>query len=139
MIEIRHNLSINDAEIKISFIASPGPGGQNVNKVATAVQLRFNILTSLSLSDEIRIRMLSALHNKLTNQGELIIKATRFRTQERNKEDAINRLIMILHHAAAAPKKRLKTKLTRASVQRRLETKKAHAEKKSHRRNRGNE
>jgi ribosome-associated protein len=134
MLKIRPDLSIEEAEIDIAFIASPGPGGQNVNKVATTAQLRFNIAESHSLPEETRLRLLLILKSKLTNQGELIIKASRFRTQERNREDAINRLVSILHHACAVPKKRLKTKPTKASKQRRLESKKIHANKKMARR-----
>lgn len=119
------------AEMKLSFIASPGPGGQNVNKVATAVQLRFNVLSSSSLSESVRARLILLLGKKLTSQGEFIIKASRFRTQERNKEDAIERLHVWINRAAIPLKKRKKTKPTFASKERRLAGKKINSQKKS--------
>ena|SRR3990167_8738881 len=137
MILIKPNFSLNEAEIKYVFISSPGPGGQNVNKVATAVQLRFNVLHSPSLSPEIRARLLMLLGKKITNQGDWIIKASRFRTQERNKQDALKRLIELLKCAATPPKKRRKTKPTCSSVERRLTSKKAQGMKKSLRRGGG--
>ena len=81
MIEITPTILINEAELKFTFIRAPGPGGQNVNKVATAVLLRFNLVNSPSLSDEVRVRLISLLSNKITSQGDLIIKASRHRTQ----------------------------------------------------------
>lgn len=96
---------LNPSEIKFSFIASPGPGGQNVNKVASGVQLRFNVRHSQSLPDDVRERLISLVGKKLTTQGELIIKATRFRTQERNKQDALDRLQDLIKRAAIPPKK----------------------------------
>ncbi|MDR3478657.1 MAG: alternative ribosome rescue aminoacyl-tRNA hydrolase ArfB [Gammaproteobacteria bacterium] len=122
MIEIARNIQLNEAELQFSFIRSPGPGGQNVNKVATAVLLRFDVKNSPSLPDEVKTR-LSTL-TKLTLQGELIIKASRFRTQERNKQDALGRLLLLLKQAATPPKKRRKTKPTFASKQKRLTSKK---------------
>jgi ribosome-associated protein len=127
-------MKVNLSEIKFNFIRSPGPGGQNVNKVATAVELRFNILYSSTLPEDIRSRLLLLIGRKLTHQGELIIKATRFRTQERNKQDALERLQELLDQAAISPKKRKKTKPTFSSSQRRLTTKKLHAKSKSLRR-----
>lgn len=124
------NFKINASEIKFTFITSPGPGGQNVNKVATGVQLRFNVLNSPSLSEEVRARLLSQLTQKLTLSGDLIIKATRYRTQNRNKEDALERLQALISKALILPKKRKKTKPTFTSTQKRLEKKKLHAKKK---------
>jgi ribosome-associated protein len=135
MIKITPTFFINPSELTFTFIRSPGPGGQNVNKVATAVFLRFNAMRSASLNDAIRQRLSSLAGNKMTGEGELIIKASRFRTQEMNKQDALNRLIELLKRAATVPKKRKKTKPTRASVQRRLKKKKIHSEIKSLRRN----
>ncbi len=126
---------INDSEIKISFVRSPGPGGQNVNKLATTAQLRFNVLHSTSLPVDIRLRVLSMLGKRITRDGDLVIKASRYRTQERNKQDAIDRLMAILKRAAVIRKKRKKTKPTRASSERRLTTKKLHGKTKLLRRN----
>lgn len=134
MIKITPNLAVNDAEINITFIRAPGPGGQNVNKVATAVQLRFNVKYSASLPEAVRERLMALISNKLTVSGELIIKASRHRTQERNKQDALNRLKELLRRAAVPPKKRKKTKPTRASKERRLSTKKLHGKTKALRR-----
>lgn len=130
MIEVTPTICIHDAELQFSFIASPGPGGQNVNKVATAVQLRFDAKNSPSLNEDVRMRLMVLAGNKMTTQGELIIKASRHRTQERNKQDALSRLIDLIKLAATPPRKRKKTKPTRASKERRLSKKKQHAAKK---------
>ncbi len=122
---------MNKSELKFTFIRSPGPGGQNVNKVATGVQLRFNVLTSSSISDETRARILLSFRNKITSKGEIIIKATRYRTQDRNKQDALERLEAIISRASIAPKKRKKTKPSAASTERRLTKKKLHGKAKS--------
>lgn len=136
MIEVAPNITFNESEVEFSFIRSPGPGGQNVNKVATAVQLRFNVMRSLSLPEDVRVRLIALLSKKITTQGDIIIKASRFRTQERNKEDALNRLIELLKQAANPPKKRKKTKPTFSSKQRRLDSKTLHGKNKSLRRSR---
>jgi len=134
MIEITPNISVNESELTFTFVTSSGPGGQNVNKVATAVQLRFNVVHSPSLPEDVRMRVLLFLESKITTQGDIIIKASRHRTQERNKQDALNRLVELLKSAVIPPKKRKKTKPTFTSVQKRLNKKKLHGAKKSWRR-----
>lgn len=134
MIEVTPRLFLDPSEIKYTFIRSPGPGGQNVNKVASGVQLRIDIMHCQSIPDNVRARLLTLLGKRTTQHGELIIKATRYRTQERNKQDALHRLIELIQEAAIVPKKRKKTKPTYASTQSRLDQKKLHAKTKSLRR-----
>lgn len=134
MIEITPTLFIKEDELKFSFIRAPGPGGQNVNKVSTCVQLRFNVVHSSSLPEDLRIRLLNFLGNKVTLSGDFIIRASRFRTQLRNKQDAIRRLQAIIIQVIEPPKKRKKTKVSYASKLQRLEKKKKKAKKKSLRR-----
>jgi ribosome-associated protein len=134
MIEITPNISLNDAEVQFTFIRAPGPGGQNVNKVASAALLRFNVVNSPSLQEDVRARLLSLLGKRLTLQGDLIIKASRYRTQESNKQDALERLRTFIKRVAIAPKKRKKTKPSFASKQRRLTDKTLQSRTKSLRR-----
>ena len=124
MLRITPAIWLDMTEINFSFIRSPGPGGQNVNKLATAALLRLNIATSPSLSETVRTRLMKVLSSRLTQDGDLIIKASRFRTQERNRQDALDRLTEILQQAATPPKPRRKTKPTYSSVQKRLNKKK---------------
>ena len=124
MIKVSPSITIPESELKITFIRSPGPGGQNVNKVATAALLRFNVLDSASLPEEVRQRLLAVIGKKLTKEGDLIFKASRYRTQARNKQDALDRLQELLKRAAVPPKKRKKTKPSLASRERRLNKKK---------------
>ena len=130
MIEITRSIVIDDSEIQEEFIRSSGPGGQNVNKVATTVQLRFDVANSPSLPDQVRERLISLARSRITEDGVLIINARRFRTQGRNRQDAIERLAELIRRAAEKPRSRRKTRPTLASKMRRLEEKHRRAETK---------
>jgi ribosome-associated protein len=130
MIPITATVALSETELEFTFLPSPGPGGQNVNKVATAVQLRFNLFHTRSLPEVVRLRLIVLLGPRVTKDGALLIKASRFRTQERNKQDALNRLIEWIKKAAIPPRKRKKTKPSFGAKQRRLDNKKQHGEKK---------
>ena len=130
MIRITRTIAIDESEIQEYFIRASGPGGQNVNKVATAVQLRFDVANSHSLPEEVRIRLISLARNQITKDGILIINAQRFRTQGRNRKDATCRLVELIYSAAQRPKIRRKTRPTLASKIRRLESKHRSAESK---------
>jgi ribosome-associated protein len=123
MIRITPEIAIAESEILESFVRASGPGGQNVNKVATAVQLRFDARHSPSLPEPVRERLEALAGARLTKAGEVVIFADRFRTQERNREDALNRLIALVRRAAVTPKPRRATKPTAASKERRLKQK----------------
>jgi ribosome-associated protein len=124
MIRITDHIAIDESELDESFIRSSGPGGQNVNKLSTAVQLRFDVRGSPSLTDEVRARLERLAGRRLTRDGVLIITAQNHRTQERNRADALDRLIELIRQAAVRPVPRRPTRPTKASRRRRLETKK---------------
>ena len=134
MIDVSPQIALDESEIQVDFVRSSGPGGQNVNKVATAVQLRFDAANSPSLPDDVCQRLLRLAGNRVTDDGIIIIDARRYRSQERNRQDAIDRLVTLIRRAAQEPRIRRKTRPSAASKQRRLETKRRQSEKKRLRR-----
>lgn len=124
MIRVTDSISIDEAELSEEFIRASGPGGQNVNKLSTAVQLRFDVRHSPSLPGDVRHRLERLAGSRLTNDGVLVITAQQHRTQDRNRKDALDRLIDLIRQAAVRPKPRRPTRPTKASKVRRLEGKK---------------
>ena len=127
---IIHVMKSLEREIQLDYIRSSGPGGQNVNKVATAVQLRFDVVNSPSLTADVKTRLVKLAGKRMTDAGVLIIEASKFRTQEKNREDAIERLNALVKKASEKPKLRHKTKPTKASKEERLKEKKKRGETK---------
>ena len=127
MLQVTAAIQIPDSELIESFVRASGPGGQNVNKVASAVELRFDVAASPSLTDALRQRLLARRDRRLPGDGVLVIQANRFRDQSKNRADARDRLAEILRAALHVPKKRVATKPTRASKERRIEDKKRRA------------
>jgi ribosome-associated protein len=134
MIRISPRILLDESEIKESFVRASGPGGQNVNKVSTAVELRFDISGSASLPPEVKERLIRLGGKRVTREGILIIDARRFRTQERNRQDARERLVELVRRASVRPKARRQTRPTAASRERRLEGKHQRARVKGMRR-----
>lgn len=124
MIRVTDSIAIDQGEIEESFVRAAGPGGQNVNKLATAVQLRFDVRHSPSLPEGVRVRLERLAGRRLTQDGVLIITAQRYRTQERNRQDALERLVELVRRAIQPPTPRRPTRPSAAARRRRLETKK---------------
>lgn len=127
MLEITPSIQIDERELQIDFIRSSGPGGQNVNKVATAAQLRFDVRAS-SLPDDVKARLIHLAGKRITSDDVLLIEAKRFRTQDQNREDAIQRFVELVQQSLVKPKARKKTKPTAASREERLKEKKRKGE-----------
>ncbi len=138
-IQVTSSISIDESELEFDFIRTSGPGGQNVNKVASGVQLRFDVRTSPSLPEDVRQRLESLAGKRLTVDGILVIDARRFRTQERNRQDAVERFVNLVSKAAEVPTPRKKTKPTQASKMRRLDEKRKRGEIKRMRKGVGEE
>ena len=125
-IEVTPSVILSDADIEERFVRASGPGGQNVNKVATAVELRFDARRSTALDEGTRARLLALAAGRVTDEGVLVIDARAHRTQSQNREDARQRLIELVRRALVRPKRRRKTRPGKAAVQRRIDTKKRH-------------
>lgn len=134
-IPITDSIYLDGSEIGLSFIRSPGPGGQNVNKVASAVQLRFNLMGSPSLNHAVKMRAAKLAGSKLTQDGEIVLTASRFRSQTQNRDDAIGRLVGLLKKAAITPKARRKTRPSLSAKRKRMDEKSKRGQVKSLRRN----
>jgi ribosome-associated protein len=130
MIEVGPRIRIPESELSERFVRSPGPGGQNVNKLSTAVQLRFDVAGSPSLPEDVRARLIRLAGRRVDGSGVLTIEAHRHRTRERNREDARERLADLLARAAHRPRPRIATRPSRAAKERRLESKRARADTK---------
>lgn len=123
MIRLAPHAAIDEADITVSFVRASGPGGQNVNKVSTACELRYAMAGATTIADDVKDRLAVLAGSKLTKDGVIVIQADRFRSQEMNRDDAMARLVEMVRRAAVRPKRRLATKPTRASKERRLEGK----------------
>jgi ribosome-associated protein len=123
-IAVTSDISIDEREIRFEFIRAAGPGGQKVNKSSSAVQLRFDLLGSPSLPEEVRSRLMTLAGRRLSDEGVLVIEAKRFRSQDRNRQDAVDRLCSLIRQAARKPRRRRPTRPSGAARERRLQEKK---------------
>lgn len=133
-IPVTGSLEIDEEEFEFDFVRASGPGGQNVNKVATAAQLRFDAANSPSLPEDVRSRLVGLAGRRATKDGVIVIEARRYRTRERNREDAIERLVALIQRAAERPKPRKKTRVGAAARRKRVEEKRLHGRRKRLRR-----
>ena len=134
MLIINSRVGIPEAELIETFVRSSGPGGQNVNKVASAVQLRFDVNHSSALPEDVKQRLKRLAGRRMTSEGEIIIEARRYRDQEKNRADAHERLVALINRALEQPKPRKRTRPSRSSIQERLDQKRKHSERKKMRR-----
>ena len=137
MIFITADITIEEREIRFDFVRASGPGGQNVNKVATAVQLRFDVTGNRSLPEEVKARLKRLAGKRISAEGILIIQASRFKSQDKNRQDSVDRLVTLIRKAAEKPKKRVKTRPSKRSKARRLEGKRHRSRLKRNRRSVG--
>ena len=129
MVRVTNEITIDENEIQFRFIRSPGPGGQHVNKAATAVQLRFNVIQSTSLPEKIRLRLLQIARSRINSKGILVINANRFRSQNLNRKDVLDRLVALIFKATQRVKPRRRTKPTLGSVIKKKEAKQINSNK----------